>query len=356
MQATEIQPRRSTLDQDALPAMQQLPANGRRAPITAVVIPCYRVTRQISDVLGEIPECVTWIFCVDDCCPDGSSEVIEAVAKEDCRIRLLRNEENQGVGGAVLAGYAAAVAAGADIIVKLDGDGQMDPRRIAHLIAPIVEGQADYVKGNRFFHPEDARGMPLVRLIGNAGLSFITKMSTGYWDLFDPTNGYTAICATVAAALPSHKIARRYFFETDVLFRLGLLRAVVVDQPMPCRYEDEESNLNVWRALVEFPWLHACNTLKRIYYNYFLRNFSIASLNLILGMLLIVSGATIGVVQWRLHSLASEYASAGTVMLAAMPILLGVQLLMNFLAHDMAGTPRAPISRRLPRSGRAYTP
>src|SRR5690606_26049650 len=115
----------------------------------------------------------------------------------------------------VMAGYLAATTAGADVIVKMDGDGQMDAAALPQLIGPILRGQADYTKGNRFYDLGQIGRMPRMRILGNAVLSFMTKISSGYWDLFDPTNGYTAIHARVLAKLPLRKISQRYFFETD---------------------------------------------------------------------------------------------------------------------------------------------
>ena len=170
----------------------------------------------------------------------------------DARVIVLRNPQNLGVGGAVLTGYRAAIEAGADVIIKIDGDGQMDPGLIPTFIAPIIAGEADYTKGNRFFDLEEIRAMPRVRLIGNAALSFMTKLSSGYWNLFDPTNGYTAIHAHVARHLPFEKISSGYFFETDMLFRLNTLRAVVIDVPMDAKYGDEVSNLKISKTAGKF--------------------------------------------------------------------------------------------------------
>ena len=211
-----------------------------RAPVVAVVIPCYRVRPHILSVLQRVGPEAQLIFVVDDACPDGSGMLVLA-ACHDPRVVVARHAENQGVGGAVLTGYRMALMAGADVIVKIDGDGQMDPALTGDFARPIVQARADYVKGNRFFNIEDVAAMPLDRLIGNAGLSFLTKLSSGYWTVFDPTNGYTAISAAIMSHLPLHKIRRRYFFESDMLFRLGTLQAQVVDLPMRAIYGDERS-------------------------------------------------------------------------------------------------------------------
>ena len=311
----------------------------------AVVIPSYRVCDQVLGVVGGIGPEVERIYVVDDCCPNGSGELVR-LRCDDPRVTVLQHDENQGVGGAVITGYRAALADGVEIIVKVDGDGQMDPSLIPDFLAPIVAGEADYVKGNRFFNPEDVRAMPKGRLVGNAILSFMTKLSSGYWDLFDPTNGYTAIHAEVAGHLRLDKISKGYFFETEMLFRLNTLRAVVVDLPMNARYGDEYSNLKVSRIAGEFLVKHVRFLFKRIGYNYYLRDFSLASIQLPLGLLLLLFGVGFGGYQWVESARAGLLTPAGTVMLAAMPLLVGIQLVLAFIGHDIASVPRRPIQRK----------
>jgi glycosyltransferase involved in cell wall biosynthesis len=307
----------------------------------AVVIPSYKVRRHILGVLSKIGPEVGQIYVVDDCCPEDSGDFVQSHCKDE-RVTIIRTPENRGVGGAVMAGYQAALEAGADIIVKIDGDGQMDPGLIPAFIAPIVAKEADYTKGNRFFDLEEIRVMPKARLFGNAVLSFMTKLSSGYWDLFDPTNGYTAIHAEVVRHLPFEKISQRYFFETDMLFRLNTLRAVIVDVPMDAKYGAEASSLKISKIIGEFFFKHVRNFLKRIFYNYYLRDMSLASIELPLGVLLFVSGCVFGVYHW-ISSLQEGVATpAGTVMLAAMPIITGLQFILAFLGYDIANVPRRP--------------
>ena len=312
----------------------------------AVVIPCYRVHAHIIDVIGRIGPCVTSIYAVDDACPEKSGDLIARTIR-DPRVRVLRHEFNQGVGGAVMTGYRAALADGADIVVKIDGDGQMDPALVPRFVRPIAEGYADYTKGNRFFDVASVRPMPAVRLIGNAGLSFLSKLSTGYWDVFDPANGFTAIHRGVLAALPLEKISSRYFFESDMLFRLGTLRARVLDIPMRAVYGDEKSGLRVRHAAAEFGIKHLRNLSKRIFYNYFLRNFSFASIELILGILLLAFGFIFGGWKWIESASSGVTASAGTVMIAGVSIILGLQFLLAFLSFDMSSTPKDSVWRSL---------
>lgn len=310
----------------------------------AAVVPAFRVTRHIADVIEAMPPVVVRIYVVDDACPEGSGDHVERVCR-DPRVRVLRHLQNQGVGGAMVTGYRAAIEEGMEVIVKVDGDAQMDPALIPRFIQPILDGEADYAKGNRFFNLERLRAMPTTRLFGNAVLSFLTKLSSGYWDIFDPTNGFTAIHADVARLLPLDKISTSYFFETDMLFRLNILRAVVIDVPMDARYEDEVSNLNIPHIIGEFLLKHCRNFAKRIFYNYYLRDMSLASLELPLGLALFLFGSGFGMVQWVTSSHLGMTTPAGSVMLAALPVLMGLQLLLAFVGQDIASVPRQPLHR-----------
>jgi glycosyltransferase involved in cell wall biosynthesis len=321
------------------------PARGAAAMI-AVIIPCYRVRKHVSAVLAAIgPECDA-IYVVDDACPEGSGDFVEATCR-DPRVRVIHHAENQGVGGATLTGFRAALADGAEILVKLDGDGQMDPAWIPRLVHPLLEGEADYAKGNRFFDLDGLHAMPRVRLVGNAVLSFASKLSSGYWNLFDPTNGFIALHAAVARALPLEKLSRRWFFESDLLFRLGTLRAVACDVPVPAVYGEEASSLVVRDVVIEFAAKHLRNTLKRIAYGYYLRSFNVASLELTLGLALLAFGVGFGTVQWVAGSLRGVASTSGTVMLAALPVIVGTQLLLAFASYDVQNVPRDPLHRRL---------
>ena len=311
----------------------------------AVVIPAYKVTRHILEVISNMPPIVWRIFVIDDACPEGSGKVVEENSQDE-RVRIIHHKENQGVGGAVMTGYQAAIADGADIIVKVDGDGQMDPSLICSFVEPILAGEADYTKGNRFYNLEDVRAMPNVRLLGNAVLSLMTKLSSGYWNLFDPTNGYTAIHSDLAKHLPFKKISQRYFFETDMLFRLNTLRAVVVDVPMDARYCDETSNLKISRIIGEFLIKHVRNFCKRVFYNYYLRDISLASIELPVGLAMLLFGFFFGGYSWMESSQLGVPTPAGTVMLAAMPMLMGLQLVLAFIGYDIASIPKRPRHRK----------
>ena len=314
---------------------------------TAVVIPCYRVRRHIEGVLAGIGPDVDRIFVVDDCCPEGTGRFVEETVK-DPRVRVIVHQENRGVGGAMVTGYRSALEDGAEIVVKLDGDGQMDPALIPQLTAPLRQRTADYAKGNRFFHPDYLLRMPKLRVLGNTLLSFANKLISGYWDLMDPANGFTAIHRTALRLVPLGKIDERYFFESDMLFRLNVARAVVVDMPMQAVYADEQSNLRVRRVLCVFPWQYLNRFAKRVFFNYFLRDFNLGTLALVFGLPLVVFGTTFGLYHWITAHFSGTQATAGTVMVAALPVIVGFQLLLFFLQFDILSVPKRPLSANDP--------
>lgn len=308
----------------------------------AVVIPCYRVRDRVLQVIEAIGPEVGWIFVVDDACPERSGEWVRERCA-DPRVTVLTHAVNQGVGGAVISGYQEALGTPAEAVVKLDGDGQMDPRYITSIVGPLLAGQADYAKGNRFHRVSYAKGMPVLRLFGNAVLSLLTKLSSGYWQLADPTNGYTAIRREVLAEIELECVARRYFFESDLLYHLNQVRALVIDVPMRARYEDEPSSLSPLRMVAPFLLGHLRNAVRRIIYTYFLRGFSIASIELLLGAPLVVVGTGFGLWKWATSLESNIAATPGTVMLAALPIILGMQMLLSWLSFDITAEPRHPV-------------
>src|SRR3954469_2722834 len=322
------------------------------APLrVAVIIPCFKVTAHVAAVIERIAPEIDAIYCVDDACPDGSGKFIEKTVS-DRRVKVLYHDENQGVGGAMLTGYRQALADGHDVLVKIDGDGQMDPALIPQFVYPIETGAADYTKGNRFFDLENVQGMPLVRLIGNGGLSFLTKLSSGYWNIFDPTNGYTAIHRSLGERIVQRKIDKRYFFETDMLLNLYLLRAVVQDVPMAAIYGTERSNLQVRSIALPFLVKNIRNTFRRFVVHYLIRDFSLATLEAIVGTLLLAFGLIAGGTFWIRSYVDGHLATAGQVMIAALPILSGTQLLLSALNFDMRNVPsivRHPLAVRQPR-------
>lgn len=319
--------------------------NSDVAALVSVVIPCYRVRDHILKVLNGIGAEVFRIYVIDDACPEHTGRFVESKTK-DKRVRVLYHETNQGVGGAVITGYRAALADGADVVIKIDGDGQMNPELIKTIAKPVLEGKADYSKGNRFDSLENLFGMPKVRIFGNAVLSLWSKFSSGYWTVTDPTNGFTAIHKKALEAINLGKLRNSYFFESDMLFRLSIASCVVMDVPMASVYGEEKSNLKISKVLIEFPWRYTVNFCKRIFYRYYLREWSVGSFELPLGLILLTSGAWFGLSSYLAASAAGVSITAGQVTASALAIILGVQLLLSFLAHDVQSEPRIPLQVR----------
>ena len=305
----------------------------------AVVIPCFKVKRHIVNVLKKIPKNISKIYVIDDKCPEETGDFVKRNIN-DKRLKIIKHQKNLGVGAAVISGYKEAIKDDIDIVVKIDGDGQMDPSLIPSFISPIICGHADYSKGNRFYDLEEIMIMPKKRIFGNAILSFINKISSGYWNIFDPTNGYTAIHADIIKLLPLNKISKRYFFESDMLFRLNIIKVVVVDIPMGANYRNESSNLEIGKILPEFLINHISNTFKRIFYNYYLRDMSIASLELPLGIIFLIFGFYFGINNWDYYSNIGEITPPGTVMISAISILVGIQFILAFINFDINSIPK----------------
>lgn len=308
--------------------------------LIAVVLPSYKVRNQILSVIEKIGPEVSWIIVVDDACPEKSGEFVLQNCK-DTRVKVIKQNKNSGVGGAVVAGYNEALRFGASVVVKIDGDGQLDPRLISKFSQPILDGKCDYVKGNRFYSWEMVSTMPRIRLFGNSVLSFISKLVSGYWSVMDPTNGYTAISSEILKLLPLEKIDQRYFFESDMLFRLGTIRAKVLDLPMTAVYSDENSSLSIFNTAVTFPLKFGVRFFKRIFYNYFLRDFNMGSMYIISGVLLVGFGFCFGVWHWLQST--QTLATSGTVMLAALPVILGFQALVQFISYDILTEPKTAV-------------
>ncbi len=313
----------------------------------AVVIPAYRTEKEILAVLHGIPTFVRHIIVVDDASPDSSADLVAAAAKKNRRLVLIRHTKNQGVGGAMVTGFKKALELGAEIVIKLDGDGQMDPHYIPALITPLITGEADYAKGNRFRDFDALRQMPIVRRIGNLGLSFLTKAATGYWNIFDPTNGYFAIRAEMLAQLPLDHIDKGYYFETSMLSRLYLRDAFVQDVTIPARYRNEVSSLSIKRVLFEFPYKLTHTLIKRIILKYFIFDFSMMSIYLLTGIPLLLFGLIFGITKWIQYAELGIAAPTGTVILPTLSVILAIQILLSAIEIDLNATPRKAISKAL---------
>jgi len=310
----------------------------------AVVVPAYQAERWIRHTLATIPAWVRRIVVVVDGATDGTGPAVAEAAATDPRIVRVEHAANCGVGAAMQSGYARALEDGADIIAKMDADGQMDPTALSSLVAPIALGRADYAKGNRFVHAREIRAMPPVRLLGNAALSLISKLSTGYWNLLDPTNGYTAISREALSAIDLDAVDAGFFFESSMLTELSLVRAVCVDVAIPARYGGESSHLSVARSIVEFAAKHARAFARRLWLRYLVLDFSAVSLLLAIGIPLATFGIVFGVRSWIRSSMAGVPATAGTVMVAAFTTAAGLFGIVQAMIYDVLSVPTAPLT------------
>jgi len=311
--------------------------------ITAV-IPAFNAGALVGGVLRSIPPSVTTILVVDDASSDDTAEVAQRLAATDRRIQVIRRERNGGVGAAMVTGFTKALELGCDIVVKIDGDGQMPPAMLPRLIEPLAAGEADYVKGNRFRDFQALRKMPALRRFGNVILSFLAKAATGYWHCFDPTNGFIAIRADVLGQLPLQKIDPTFFFEISMLSHLYLLGAVVVEQPMPAHYAGEPSSLSIPRVVRDFPGRLVAALVRRLILKNFVYDFTVESLELAAGVPLVVAGIVYGGYNWIWYASHNLGAPTGTIVLSAMCIILGFQSLLAAVALDLQSLPEEPIN------------
>jgi dolichol-phosphate mannosyltransferase len=308
--------------------------------IITVVIPCYNVERHIESVIRQLPGNINWIVVVNDCSKDNTANVLLRIQKENPKIIFINHETNQGVGGSMLSGFTKALELNSDITVKIDGDDQMDTSLIPELIKPILENKADYTKGNRFRDLKALRKMPVVRRTGNLGLSFLIKAASGYWNIFDPNNGFVAISNEMLKSISFNKIHKRYFFESSMLIELYHASAVIQEVPMKARYGDEKSNLSVTRALWGFPPKLFKAFIRRIVLKYFLFDFNIASVYILFGLPLFILGWIYGILNFIKYMNNNTVAPTGTVVIPTLLIILGFQLLLSAISYDITNFPK----------------
>lgn len=312
--------------------------NQHRQPLIAVVIPAYRVAAHIAAVIARVPPEIRHIVVVDDASPDALQAVLAQVS--DPPVVVLRHDANQGVGGAMKTGFTKALALGADIIVKVDGDGQMDPALIPQFVDPIAMGDADFTKGNRFDDLRYIRRMPLVRRFGNLALSFLVKLASGYWHAFDPCNGYVALRSGVLRRINVDQLADRYFFEISLLCEAYSAKAVLQDIPMQPVYAGETSSLSPMGTATEFAPRLLRRALHRLLMSYFMRDFNVVSVFLVAGAPLLTFGAVWSAYHWIHAYRVNTTASTGTVMIGVLAIVLGFQLLLQAIVLDVGNEPK----------------
>jgi glycosyltransferase involved in cell wall biosynthesis len=291
-------------------------------------------------VVSNLPSQVDHIILVNDCSTDETETIIHGLQEENKKITYLKHEVNQGVGGAMLTGFEKSMRLNSDLTIKMDGDNQMDPFYIPALIKPLIEDKADFTKGNRFRDFGALKKMPLSRRIGNLGLSFMIKAASGYWNIFDPNNGFFAIKNETLPDLNFNRIHKRYFFESSLLIELYYANAVILDVPMKARYGDEISGLSRTKTLFEFPPKLFWAFIRRIILKYFLYEFNIASLFMLFGFPLFIMGAIYGILSYIKYASSHLPAPTGTVVIPTLLITLGFQLLLSAANYDINNYPK----------------
>ena len=301
-----------------------------------VVIPYYNAAKHIEMVVEKLPSYIDKIIIVDDCGKEPLPEMLVAQATLTDRIVIVKNEKNSGVGGATKSGFKKAIALELDYVIKVDADNQMDSRFIPDLLRPLIEGKAAYAKGNRFKDFKALRNMPFTRKVGNLGLSFLIKAASGYWNNFDPTNGFFAIKVELLKKLDFKNIHRDYYFESSLISELYFHEAKIKDVPMPAYYGDEKSSMQVWKIPFIFIPKLTKTFFKRILKSYFIYDFNIASVYLIFGFPMFLFGFIYGIYNWIHYASLGEFTPTGTIMLITVSLILGFQLLLQAIQFDIS--------------------
>ena len=298
----------------------------------AVVVPAYNEEKFIGRVISTMPTYVDKIIVVDDGSGDRTSEIAKSF--EDSRIILLRHEANRGVGAAIATGYRRALEEDADIVAVMAGDAQMDPEYLPELLDPVVEGSADYTKGNRLLSPDFRKNMPKFRFFGNSILSFLTKVSSGYWHVMDTQNGYTAISKKALSLLDLDDIYPRYGYCNDILVKLNVFKVKVKDVEIPAVYGEEKSKIKLPKYTISLSYLLIKKFFWRLNEKYVKRDFHPLVLFYMVGLILAPLGFILGleVIYYRITAHA---VSIPTVILTALLLITGIQFILFAMLFDM---------------------
>jgi glycosyltransferase involved in cell wall biosynthesis len=299
----------------------------------AVVVPAYREEELIGATLGGIPGFVDRIYVVDDASPDATGD--RARAFGDSRVEVLAHERNEGVGAAIVTGYDRALGDGIDVTCVMAGDNQMDPAELETLVRAVARGDVDYAKANRLFTGEAWRVIPRHRYVGNAILSLLTKIASGYWHVADSQSGYTAISREMLAQLDRRRIYRGYGFPNDMLVHLNVWNARVRDFPSrPVYGVGERSGIKIRRVVPRISWLLLKGFLWRLREKYVIRDFHPLVFFYVLGFVMTLAGLALGIAETALR-IAGNTVSVGTVVLVALLLIAGSQFTLFAMWFDM---------------------
>ena len=304
---------------------------------TAVVIPCYNEEKMITQTIKKIPEYIDHIIAVNDASTDNTIGVLNKLKKQYSKLIIVDNKVNQGVGGALITGYDYAIKnTKATAIGIVAGDDQFDSSYLKAMLDNFIDQSADYVKASRFFHREAFKTMPKYRQFGNIFISLLTKFSTGYYSITDITNGCGWLRREIIEKVDFSIVEKRYDYETSMLTALSIANAKVIDHAVPAHYGDEKSTIKLiptaWRNL-KAVWK---GFWRRIYYKYVLYGFHPVALFLFTGMFFLIISLLLAIFLLYVKLFAHQSPTAGSVMLAVLPFILGIQLTLTALTIDVS--------------------
>ena len=304
---------------------------------TAVVIPCYNEEKMITQTIKKIPEYIDHIIAVNDASTDNTIGVLKKLKKQYSKLIIVDNKVNQGLGGALIAGYDYAIKnTKATAIGIVAGDDQFDSSYLKAMLDDFIDQSADYVKASRFFHREAFKTMPKYRQFGNIFISLLTKFSTGYYSITDITNGCGWLRREIIEKVDFSIVEKRYDYETSMLTALSIANAKVIDHAVPAHYGDEKSTIKLiptaWRNL-KAVWK---GFWRRIYYKYVLYGFHPVALFLFTGMFFLIISLLLAIFLLYVKLFAHQSPTAGSVMLAVLPFILGIQLTLTALTIDVS--------------------
>jgi glycosyltransferase involved in cell wall biosynthesis len=306
-----------------------------RDKTVSVIVPAYNEEKLIANVLKTIPGFVDHIVVVDDASSDRTGEIVKSKQEGDSRIAFVRHPQNTGVGGAIATGYKWARDKGIDISVVMAGDAQMDPRDLPGLLNPIADGEVDYSKGNRLFTGKAWRVIPKSRYFGNAILSFLTKIASGYWHVADSQSGYGAIALQVLKTIDLETIYKRYGMPNDLLVKLNVYHFRVRDVPInPIYGIGEKSGLKIYKVVFTLSFLLLRLFFWRLKEKYVIRDFHPLVLFYLLGFVLTPIGVAFGVylLIWRIFF---GSVAATSALFSAFFTISGLQSLFFAMWFDM---------------------
>lgn len=299
-----------------------------------VIVPAYNEELLIGKTLSSMPDFVDTIITINDCSRDRTKEVICGLMEKDRRITLIDHAVNKGLGQSLIDGYLKSREMRIDITAVMAGDAQMDPNDLESVVMPILDDIADYAKGNRLLIQDVAEHMPFHRLIGNAGLTFLTKFATGYWHVIDPQCGYTAISRRALMAIPIERMTKRYGYNADILNMLNIQNFAVADVEVRPVYDKEKSKIKLYKYIPHISCLLTKLFIRRLKSKYIIRDFNPLCLSYLFGMFLLFFGTIPFAIRLiYMYYLTTEFPQTSLLCLMFIT-LIGLQVLLFAIQFD----------------------